>query len=147
MVVMSVVATAAMAVALRTTQTTLTVTDRRDVFADGRFALDEMSKDLRQGESIDATSDADTVKVPSYIDGTAATIVWRAAGSAAPYVLQRSTDGGTSFVSVMDSLATSDIFVYTSHEGVRDQVTIALSVTTSTTTVDLTTDVNLRNAD
>ncbi|MEX0984256.1 MAG: prepilin-type N-terminal cleavage/methylation domain-containing protein [Actinomycetota bacterium] len=146
MTVMSVVATAAMAVALRTTQTTLTVTDRRDVFTDGRFALDQMTEDLRQGESIDVSSDADTVEVPSYVNGSATTVIWRATGSAAPYGLERSIDGGTTYVPLLDSLASNAIFTYTTHEGVLDQVTVAISLTTSTTTVGLTTDVYLRNA-
>ncbi len=147
MAVMSVVATAAISVAMRTMQTTLTVTDRRDVFADGRFALDQMSKELRQAESIDLTSDADTVSGPSYLAGEPIYVVWRATGTAAPYSLERSPGAGTTFAPLMTSLASKDIFAYTLHEGVLDQVTIELDVTTKTTTVELTTDVYLRNAD
>jgi len=62
MLVMGVVATAVMAVAMRTFTTTATITNRRDVLADGRTALDRLSKELRQGESIDQTvSDASTI--------------------------------------------------------------------------------------
>ena len=48
------------------------------------FALDQMTEDLRQGESIDVSSDADTVRTPSYVDGSATTVIWRTTGSAAP---------------------------------------------------------------
>ena len=146
MMVMSVIATAVIAVALRTMQTTLTVTDRRDVFADGRFALDQMAKELRQAEAIDLTSDADTVSGPSYLDGANIDVVWRVSGSAAPFTLERSQDGGASFAPVLPSLVSNDVFAYTYHEGVLDQVTITLDMSTRTSTVELTTDIFLRNA-
>ena len=148
MAVMSVVATAAMSVALRTTQTTLTVTDRRDVFADGRFALDQLTEDLRQAESIDVTSDADTIRVPiTYLNGVPTTVIWRASGATAPYSLERSTDDGDTYVTLLESLTEKELFTYTPHEGVLDQVTVELTLSTSTTSVELTTDVYLRNAD
>jgi hypothetical protein len=146
MAVMSVIATAAMSVALRTMATTITVTDRRDVFADGRFALDEMSEELRQAESIALTSDEDTVSVDTYVDGTSTDVVWRAAGTGAPYTLERSLDGGATFVQVLDSLASNQLFAYTSHEGIRDQISIVMALATSTSTVELRTDVFVRNA-
>lgn len=146
MMVMGVIATAAISVALRTMTTTITVTDRRDVFADGRFALDQLSEELRQAETVALTSDADTVSVDTYVDGTATDIVWRASGSAAPYTLERSLDGGATFTPMLETLASDQVFTYTSHEGVRDQVTIMLALTTSTSTVELTTDVYVRNA-
>jgi len=146
MAIMSVVATAVMSVAIQTLRTTNTVTDRRDVFNDGRFALDQMSTQIRQGESIDTTSTSQTLRFSGYLDGTAATIVWRATGSAAPYSLERSTNGGTTYVTMLESLGSQDIFTYTLHDGVTDQVTIAMELTTSTSTVDLTTDIYLRNA-
>jgi len=146
MLVMSVIATAVMSVAMRTMQTTITVADRRDVFADGRFALDQISKELRQAESIDLTSDADTVSGPTYLDGDDIDVVWRASGTSAPFTLERSQDGGATFATVLSSLASKDLFTYTYHEGVLDQVTIDLDVTTRTSTVELTTDVYLRNA-
>ena len=146
MSVMSIVATAVISVAIQTLRTTNTVTDRRDVFNDGRFALDQMATQIRQGESIDATSDASTLRFSGYVDGVAKTIVWRTTGSAAPYGLERSTNGGTTYVTMLDSLASNDIFTYTAHDGTNDQVTIQLELTTTTSTVDLTTDISLRNA-
>jgi type II secretory pathway pseudopilin PulG len=147
MAVMSIVATATITVAFRTMDTTITVTNRRDVFADGRFALDQLSAELRQAESIDLTSDADTISGSTYHDGNQVDVIWRASGAAAPYTLERSEDGGTTFRSLSDALASKDIFTYTFHEGVLDQVTIDMDLLTRTTTVELTTDVYLRNAD
>jgi prepilin-type N-terminal cleavage/methylation domain-containing protein len=155
MAVMSIVATSIMAVAIRSMQTTATVTNRRDVLADGRIAIDQMSKQLRQGESVDtAVSDASTLKFRTYIDGTPATIVWRVTGSAAPYTLEQSRDGGANFAPLVSPLVCkatagtcADPFTYTSHGGVVDQVTIDLTFQTTTSTVDLVSDVQLRNAE
>ena len=81
MAVMSIVATAMMAVAMRSFTTTSTITNRRDVLADGRIAIDQMTKQLRQGESVDlTTSNAYTLKFSGYIDGTQSTIEWRVTG-------------------------------------------------------------------
>ena len=146
MAVMSVVATAVMSVAFSTLRTTSTVTNRRDVFNDGRFALDQLSGQVRQGESVDATSTAQTLRFSGYIDGVAKSIVWRATGTSAPYTLQQSTNGGTTYVTMLKTLGSNNLFTYTSHDGVQDQVTIALALTTSTSSVNLTTDVYLRNA-
>ena len=145
MLVMGIVSTAVMAVALRTFTDTATITNRRDVFSDGQTALDRLSKQLRQGESIDQ-SDPDAISFSSYIDGTAATIVWRVTGSAAPYSLEVSIDGGAQFAPVVTSLTSNDAFTYTSHGGVVDEVTIALSLGTRTSTVLVSSDVQLRNA-
>ena len=62
MAVMSIVATSVMAVAFRSFTTTSTITNRRDVLTDGRIAIDQMTKQLRQGESVDQTaSDGSTI--------------------------------------------------------------------------------------
>jgi prepilin-type N-terminal cleavage/methylation domain-containing protein len=147
MAVMGLIASAIIAVAMRTMQTTLTVTDRRDVFADGRFVLDQLAKELRQAEAIDLTSDADTVSGSTYLDGDQIDVVWRTSGSSAPYTLERSQDGGATFTPLITSLNSDQLFTYTFHEGVLDQVTIDLDLSTRTSTVELTTDVYLRNAD
>src|SRR5437763_16598088 len=52
MLVMGIIASSVMMVALRTFTTTATITDRRDVFADGRVALDQLAKQLRPGDAI-----------------------------------------------------------------------------------------------
>src|SRR4029078_3651930 len=95
---MSIVATAMMAVAMRSFTTTSTITNRRDVLADGRIAIDQMTKQLRQGEAVDLTpSKAYTHKIRGYIDGTQSTSEWRVTGTSAPYTLEQSRDGGAHF--------------------------------------------------
>jgi prepilin-type N-terminal cleavage/methylation domain-containing protein len=147
MLVMGIVASAVMAVAMRTFMTTATITNRRDVLADGRTALDRLSKQLRQGESIDQSgSSASMVTFSGYINGAPATIVWQVTGTSAPYTLEESTSGGANSVPVATSLSDDAIFTYTTHGTMVDQVTIRLPLETSTTTVVITTDVQLRNA-
>jgi prepilin-type N-terminal cleavage/methylation domain-containing protein len=147
MMVMSIVATAVMAVAMRTFTTTATITNRRDVLADGRTALDRLSKELRQGESIDQTvSNGSTISFSGYINGNPATIVWSVTGSSAPYTLKESQIGGANPVPVVSSLSDNNVFMYTTHGTVVDQVTVRLSLQTTTTTVVMSTDVQLRNA-
>jgi hypothetical protein len=76
MAVMSVVATAMMAVAFRSFTTTATITNRRDVLVDGRTAIDQMTKQLRQAESVDLAASSDsTITFQTYIDGTTATVI------------------------------------------------------------------------
>jgi len=154
MAVMSIVATSVMSVAFRLFTTTSTVTNRRDVLTDGRVAIDQMSKQLRQGESVDPSSSASTMTFDTYIDGVATTIVWRVTGSAAPYTLEQSRDGGTTFAPLVSPImcktatdpgCSADPFTYTSHGGVVDQVTIDLTFQTNTSSIDLISDVELRN--
>jgi hypothetical protein len=157
MAVMSVVATAVMAVAMRSFTTTSTITNRRDVLADGRIAIDQMSKQLRQGESVDlANSTASTLRFTTYIDGSPATIIWRVIGTAAPYTLQQSRDGGAHYAPLVSPLqcktqsdagCSADPFTYVTHAGVVDQVTIDLTFDTNTSTIDLISDVQLRNVE
>src|SRR4051812_20288375 len=157
MAVMSIVATSMMAIALRSFTTTNTITNRRDVLSDGRIAIDQMTKQLRQGESGDLTaSNASTLKFSGCIDGTQTTIEWRVVGTAAPYTLEQSRDGGAHFAPLVspilcktstDTGCSADAFTYVQHAGVVDQVTIDLTFETDTSTVDLISDVQLRNAD
>jgi hypothetical protein len=146
--VMGIVATAVIAVAMRTFTTTATITNRRDVLADGRIALDRVSKQLRQGESVDQTgSTASSITFSGYIDGEPQTIVWKVTGTSAPYTLQESQLGGANLVPILSSLTDNNVFTYTSHGGVVDQVTVRLSLGTDTSTILLSTDVELRNAE
>ena len=157
MAVMSIVATAMMAVAMRSFTTTSTITNRRDVLADGRIAIDQMTKQLRQGESVDlTTSNAYTLKFSGYIDGTQSTIEWRVTGTSAPYTLEQSRDGGAHFAPLVspilcktasDTGCSADPFTYVQHAGIVDQVTIDLTFETNTSTVDLVSDVQLRNVE
>ena len=148
MAVMSIVATAVIAVAMRVFSDTATIVNRRDVFADARIALDRMAKQFRQGESIDmAASDAGQVTMLTYLDGVPATVVWRVDGTEPPFELQESRDGGATFMTALSALESAEVFTYTVHEDVTDQVTIDLTLRTNTTTVPLTSDIYLRNAD
>ena len=63
------------------------------------------------------------------------------------YALQESRDGGATFNTVLSSLSTPDVFTYTVHEDVTDQITVELNVKTRTSSVDLISDIYLRNAD
>jgi prepilin-type N-terminal cleavage/methylation domain-containing protein len=156
MAVMSIVATSVMSVAFRLFTTTNTVMNRRDVLTDGRQAIDQMSKQLRQGEAVDeANSSASQLTLSTYIDGTATTVVWRVTGAKAPYTLEQSRDGGATFAPLVSPLlcktksdagCTADPFTYTSHGGIVDQVTIDLTFQTDTSAIDLISDVDLRNA-
>ena len=147
MMVMGIVATAVIAVAMRTFTTTATITNRRDVLADGRIALDRVSKQLRQGEWVDQTgSTPSSITFSGYIDGEPQTIVWKVTGTSAPYTLQESQLGGANLVPILSSLTNTNVFTYTSHGGVVDQVTVSLSLGTETSTILLSTDVELRNA-
>ena len=157
MAVMSIVATAMMAVAMRSFTTTSTITNRRDVLSDGRVAIDQMTKQLRQGESVDLTaSNASTLEFSGYIDGVDSTIVWRVTGTSAPYTLEQSRDGGAHFAPLVspvqcktasDPGCSADPFTYVQHAGVVDQVTIDLTFETNTSSVDLVSDVQLRNVE
>jgi len=145
--IMSIVSTAVIAMAMRTVDTSATIVDRRDVLAEGRIALDRLGKQIRQAESVDTTySSATQIKVATYIDGTPTTVVWRVQGSAAPFQLQESRNGGTTFSTVVRSLSASNVFKYTTHASLTDQVTIDISLATPTNIVHLTSDVYLRNA-
>jgi len=147
MMVMGIVATAVIAVAMRTFTTTATITNRRDVLADGRIALDRVSKQLRQGEWVDQTgSTASSITFSGYIDGQPQTIVWTVIGTSAPYTLEESQLGGANLVPILSSLTDNNVFTYTSHGGVVDQVNVRLSLGTDTSTILLSTDVELRNA-
>jgi prepilin-type N-terminal cleavage/methylation domain-containing protein len=151
--IMSIVSTAVIAMAMRVVGTSSTIVDRRDVLADGRIALDRMGKQLRQAESVDTTyscgglASTNRIKVPTYIDGTPATVVWIATGpSGGPFVLSESVDGGTTLRAVITNLKVKQVFKCTKHGGLTDQVTINLHLGWPTSVVELTSDVYLRNA-
>ena len=145
--IMSIVSTAVIAMAMRTVDTSATIVDRRDVLAEGRIALDRLGKQIRQAESVDTAYSTQTqIKVATYLDGTPTTVVWRVSGSTAPFKLQESRNGGTTFVTVATSLSASNVFTYTTHAGLTDQVTIDISLATPTNVVHLTSDIYLRNA-
>lgn len=151
MLVMGLVASSVMLVALRTFTDTATITNRRDVLADGRIALDRMTKQLRQGEVV-STSTVSKIEFTGYVVGVSKTIVWQAGGTTAPYTLQESLDGGAHFTTVLSELDSNSLFTYTTHtdadgNAVTDQVTVTIGLQTATNKViTLTEPVELRNA-
>ena len=66
-------------------------------------------------------------------------------GTSAPYTLEESRIGGANPVPIVSSLSDDDVFQCTTHANLIDQVTIRLPLQTTTTTVALKTDVQLRN--
>ena len=112
---------------------TATIVDRRDVFADARIALDRMSKQFRQGETIDTAAsdcgagDDDHLHRRSADHGGVAGRRRHRLRSQ----LQESRDGGTTFNTVLSSLGSADVFTYTVHEDVTDQITVELTLKTT----------------
>jgi len=122
------------------------VLNRRDVLGDGQIAMQQMTKQFRQATEINSSSAA-ALDVDTFTGvGAAHQIVWQTTGSSAPYRLKVSTDGGSPRT-VVSSLTSPDIFAYSDPEGdgIVNQVTIRLSLGTKTTTVVLTSDVEMRN--
>jgi prepilin-type N-terminal cleavage/methylation domain-containing protein len=144
--VMSVIVAASLSVLFSVYKNTGVVLNRRDVLGNGQIALQRMTKQFRQTSSIISTS-ATQFSVNTFTgDGTAHQIAWRTTGSSAPYSLQMQTDGGP-FVTFLSYLTTPNIFTYADPDGdgVADQVSISLSLGTTTKTVVLTSDVDMRN--
>lgn len=147
--VMSLIATVALAVSMRAFADTGTIQNRRDVLADGRFAIDQLTKQLRQAEGVDlATSSATQISFTTYIEGTVTDEVWRVTGSQAPYTLEQSRDG-SGFWTMLTNLRSNQVFQYVQHEYgdqlLLDQVTVTLPLGTKTSTIQLVAHVRLRN--
>src|SRR5262245_15098955 len=121
--VMGLIVGAVMTVLFSTYKQTGVVLNRRDVLGDGQFAMQQMTKQLRQATSINDSS-ATSIDVSTFSGtGAARQVEWRVTGSAAPYTLETQTDGG-GWRTVSSSLAEANIFTFTPHDGVVDQVTI-----------------------
>lgn len=122
------------------------VLNRRDVLGDGQIAMQQMTKQFRQATTI-YQGDPDELEVDTFTGtGQAHRIVWETTGSSAPYSLQVSTDDGDP-KTVLSSLTSPSLFTYSDPDadGIVNQVTIRLSLGTKTSTVVLTSDVELRN--
>ena len=142
LMIMTIITTAVLGVAMRAFKDTSIISNRRDVLGDGQIALQRMTKDLRQGVTVDAaTSTASRVDVESYIDGEAHDISWRVQGSGAPYTLVRVVDGGTA-VPLLGQLASDQVFTYPDDLSVD----ISLDLDTHTQDVPIQATVFLRNA-
>ncbi|MEX0990019.1 MAG: type II secretion system protein [Actinomycetota bacterium] len=142
LMIMSIITTAVLGVAMRAFKDTSIISNRRDVLGDGQIALQRLTKDLRQGVSVDAgTSTASRIDVDTYIDGDPHDISWRVQGGSAPYTLVRAVDGGTA-VPQLSQLASDQVFTYPDDLSVD----ISLDLDTHTQDVPIQADVFLRNA-
>lgn len=155
LMVMGIIASAALAVALRAFTDTGIVQNRRDIYGGGQIALQQMSKQIRQGTVVNAVpitvpTTVTNIEIETYVGGDPETVLWRTSGSG-PYELQTSTDGGTTYRTVLGDLVSGDLFILTPHDDsfgqpVVDQITIDLQLGTKTSTIRIASDVNLRNA-
>ncbi len=148
--VMGTIVAATMGVLFSVYKETGVVLNRRDVLGQGQIAMQQMTKQYRQATTLNSYT-ATTLSVQTFTgDGTAPAhqIAWRTTGSSAPYSLQRQEDGGA-FITVLTYLTSPNIFKYTDNDSLDanpvDQVGIQLSLGTSTTTVVLRSDIQLRN--
>ncbi len=154
LVVMGVMVTAAFGVMYRVFADTGIIENRRNLLGDGRVALQQMTKQIRQATEINnyvAPGDATTIDMDTFVGASLVTdpttnVIWRTQGTEAPYDLEVSTDGGVNFRTVLSSLTSPNIFSYTEHTGVLDQVDVTLSLGLKTTDVTITSNVELRNS-
>ena len=120
--------------------------DRTASIDDMRNALNKMTRDLRQATAItDCGSDAATVDFTTYVNGSPTAVSYTVSGT----TLQRKQGAG-SYFTVLKNMASSEVFTCTSATDVTgvQWVDIDLKVTPKkmpTTTLELTSEVNLRN--
>jgi prepilin-type N-terminal cleavage/methylation domain-containing protein len=151
--VMGIMVTAAFSVMYRVFADTGIIENRRNLMGDGRIALQQMTKQIRQATALHnyvTPGDATTIDMDTYIGATQVTdpttrVIWRTQGAEAPYELQVSTDGGATYRTVLSSLVSPNIFTYTEHGGVLDQVDVSLALGLKTTDVTITSSIELRN--
>lgn len=154
LVVMGMMVTAAFSVMYRVFADTGIIENRRTLLGDGRIALQQMTKQIRQATAVNnyvAPGDATTIDMDTFIGATSVTdpttqVIWRTQGSEVPYELQVSTDGGSTYRTVLSALASPSIFSYTEHAGVLDQVDVTLSLGLKTTDVTIRSSIELRNS-
>lgn len=114
-----------------------------------RSTMSRMTKEIRQAEAIDPSSDADTLQIDTYVLGTAKTIRFEAVGTQ----LRRVDVGAGSTTVLQEDLDSASIFTYTLPTGtspVGDATVITLSLNVQPerlpeTVVTLTSEVRLRN--
>ena len=144
MVILGVLTAAALALLFRAYTDTGIVESRRDVLGDARIALEQLSKQIRQATVVH-TQTSTQLDIETYLDGANHRVVWSASSGACPCTLSRTVDGGSPAV-ILETLQDTDVFAYTTLDGVLHQVTLKLAVGTKpTTTVEITSDVETRN--
>ena len=140
-----------LAIVLGVFSSALVSSQRAESFAEDRgAALDSLqttmariTKDVRQAASIDPTSTASLLTIPTYVDGVAATVRYQITGTR----LTRSINGAAA-VLLIPNLASPSLFSYEPSPANAKVVTILLQATpknSPNTTVQLTSEVRLRN--
>jgi len=102
-----------------------------------------MTRDLRQGTVVAASSTASPLEVTTYVRGTQQQVAYDASGTS----LTRQVGGGTA-VEVQDGLGSTGIFSYAPDAEAAEVVTITLTVVPPSapdTTVTIDSEVRLRN--
>jgi len=140
MSVMLIIVTAVMSLMFRAFKDTAIATTRASVQNDGRIAMERMSKQIRQATSVTTATPSDIV-VNSYFNGVAQTIEWRV--NSGNLEMRVGTSG--SYATMVRGLVSSSIFTYQSSGGIVYRVDTALSLSTKTVAIPLTTSVYLRN--
>jgi Tfp pilus assembly protein PilW len=139
--VMAIVTSAVMGVWLRGQSESQTVYSRRNDLNDMRLAMQLMTKDLRQASGVH-TDTASALDVDTYIDGVKHRIAYSASGTN----LTRSVDGATG-QRMLSTLANTNVFTYSFVGSTLHQVTILLTVNTTSHegTLNLQSQVETRN--
>jgi type II secretory pathway component PulJ len=139
--VMAIVVAAVMSVWLRGQTESSTVNARSNDLNDTRLAMQLMTKDLRQAAAVH-TDTASTIDVDTYVNGVKHRIAYTASGSN----LTRSVDG-VNAQRLLSNLANTNLFTYSFVGSTLHQITILLTVNTSSHegTLDLQSEVETRN--
>ncbi len=117
--------------------------DRSVALDEMRSAMARFTKDLRQASGIDEGATAATLQADTYVQGTAAHVVYAASGG----VLTRQVNSSPAEV-LIDDLVTDDVFAYDPGVDSAEVVVVRLEVrppTSPDTTIELTSEVRMRN--
>jgi prepilin-type N-terminal cleavage/methylation domain-containing protein len=139
LMVMSIIAAAFLTVFSRVLTDSETVQARRDYLNEMRFAMETMTKQIRQATAID-TQQADYMGMDTLINGVEHHVHYRVIGTD----LVRELDGGSA-VTILSDLTTNAVFLYTTVDGTLQQVEITLTVDGGTRDVNLVSQVEMRN--
>jgi prepilin-type N-terminal cleavage/methylation domain-containing protein len=139
MLVMSIVTAAFLAVFSRALTDTGTVELRRDYLNDMRFAMETMTKQVRQATLLD-TQLPDYLGMDTFVNGNEHHIHYQVVGTD----LQKQVDGGSWFT-ILSDLTSSSVFTYTTVDGTVQQVQISLTVDGGSRDVQLVSQVEMRN--
>jgi type II secretory pathway component PulJ len=139
--VMAIVAAAVMSVWLRGQTESDTIYARRNDLNDMRLAMQLMTKDLRQAGAVH-TDTASTIDVETYVNGVKHRVAYTASGT----TLTRSVDG-VAAQRLLSNLANTNLFTYSFVGTTLHQITILLTVNTSSQegTLNLQSEVETRN--